>query len=60
MSNESKYTVTMTLSIEVNALSKEEAILIVGRQVSKIDSDKNLLKYGIDMAIIDKYASKQI
>tara|TARA_R100000781_G_scaffold38526_1_gene27026 strand:+ start:50 stop:271 length:222 start_codon:yes stop_codon:yes gene_type:complete len=66
--NINKYTVEYTIAVSVNADSEKEAFIKTGRRVSKIEagcgvcggSDETLLRDGIELAIINKTASKQI
>ena len=60
MSKINKYTVEYTIAIHVIADSKEEALIKTGRRLSKIESDRAMLKDGIEYFGINKQASKQI
>ena len=60
MSKINKYTVEYTIAIHVRAHSKEEALIKTSRRLSKIESDRAMLKDGIEYFVINKQASKQI
>ena len=60
MSKINKYTVEYTIAIHVRADSKEEALIKTNRRLSKIESDRAMLKDGIEYYVINKQASKQI